>query len=51
MLDRFIVYILQSENHPEKYYVGYTTDLKRRFQEHNNKSQVYSKQYDSEEIK
>jgi len=31
----FYVYILQSENAPERFYVGYTTDLKKRLSEHN----------------
>lgn len=30
------VYILQSEKDPERFYVGITSDLKRRFKEHND---------------
>jgi predicted GIY-YIG superfamily endonuclease len=29
------VYILQSLDHPEKYYVGLTDDLRKRLQNHN----------------
>jgi putative endonuclease len=29
------VYILESESHPNKYYSGFTEDLKRRLKEHN----------------
>ena len=29
------VYLLQSKYDPERFYVGVTTDLKRRFEEHN----------------
>ncbi len=29
------VYILQSENHPEHFYVGCTSDLKTRLERHN----------------
>ena len=29
------VYILESENHPGKFYTGFTNNLKRRFIEHN----------------
>jgi len=31
------VYILESESHHDKFYVGFTEDLKRRFSEHNAK--------------
>ena len=29
------VYILQSVNHPERYYVGHTEDLRQRLKRHN----------------
>ena len=32
----FYVYILQSESSAEHYYVGFTENLKKRLQEHNN---------------
>lgn len=31
----FYVYILQSINFTDKFYIGYTDDLKRRLKEHN----------------
>ena len=31
----FYVYLLQSEGNPDQRYIGLTTDLKRRFTEHN----------------
>ena len=42
---RFVVYILRSVPRPDKYYVGFTTDLKRRVEEHKQGSQVYSHRY------
>ena len=42
---KYYIYILQSIDTPQKYYVGYTTNLSRRIFEHNNKSQIYSKRY------
>ena len=50
MSERYIVYILQSVSHPDKTYVGYTTDLKRRFSEHNECTQTYTKRYAPWEI-
>ncbi len=44
-MGRHIVYILRSVEHPDKVYVGYTTDLKRRFAEHNDGSQIYTRRY------
>ncbi|WKZ31575.1 MAG: GIY-YIG nuclease family protein [Candidatus Dojkabacteria bacterium] len=32
---RYYVYILRSENYPDKTYVGYTSDLRRRLYRHN----------------
>jgi len=35
-MGRFVyVYILKSRSSPERYYVGYTTDLKARLRDHN----------------
>ncbi len=31
----YYVYILKSINYPDKYYTGYSTDLKKRIQKHN----------------
>lgn len=38
------VYILQSINYRDLY-IGYTTDLKRRFQEHNRGAAFYTKKH------
>ena len=32
----YYVYILKSKSHPDKYYVGYTNNIKKRIQQHNN---------------
>ncbi len=32
----FYVYVLQSINFPEHFYVGFTNDLKKRLQDHDN---------------
>ena len=32
----FYVYLLQSQPAPDQYYVGLTTDLRRRFADHNS---------------
>ena len=39
----FYVYILQSLT-DKSYYTGYTTDLKKQFQKHNEGGQKYSSQ-------
>ncbi|MFC2133248.1 GIY-YIG nuclease family protein [Bacteroidota bacterium] len=36
------VYILQSINHPNKHYTGYTTDLEARLKKHNEGGCKYS---------
>ncbi|MFH1476241.1 MAG: GIY-YIG nuclease family protein [Verrucomicrobiota bacterium] len=41
----YFIYILQSEAHPDKTYVGFTEDFKRRLDEHNSGSQTYSHRY------
>ena len=40
----FYVYILESINDRELY-IGYTEDLKRRFEEHNRGLSLYTKRY------
>ena len=41
-----IVYILISENNPNRYYIGLTNDLERRLKEHNCASNDgYTKRY------
>jgi len=39
------VYILQSEIEHEKFYTGSTTDLKRRYKEHNDGKSVHTNKY------
>lgn len=39
------VYILNSEKYPTHFYVGVTSDLRRRFAEHNRGDSAYTKQY------
>lgn len=39
------VYILQSINSPEKFYIGSTNDLKRRINEHNHGKATHSDKY------
>jgi len=38
-------YLLRSEKDPERFYTGFTKDLKRRLTEYNRSRQGYSKQY------
>jgi predicted GIY-YIG superfamily endonuclease len=39
------VYMLQSEVDPERYYVGSTPDLKRRFAEHNDGKSIHTNKF------
>jgi predicted GIY-YIG superfamily endonuclease len=39
------VYILRSQKYPARNYIGLTSDLKRRIQEHNGGLSTYTKQY------
>ena len=39
------VYILQSVNHPDRYYVGQTGDLKERLQRHNAGRVTHTSKY------
>jgi len=41
----FYVYILQSVNFPEHFYVGYTADLKKRLQDHNRGQSVHTNKF------
>jgi len=41
----FYVYMLQGEVDPERFYVGLTTDLKRRFAEHNSGKSTHTNKY------
>jgi putative endonuclease len=40
----YYVYVLQSLHH-DFIYIGFTTDLKRRFKEHNNKEELSTNHY------
>ena len=40
----FYVYILKSKEH-DRYYVGLTSDLRRRLREHNEKRSYWTKRY------
>lgn len=39
------VYILQSENNPEHFYTGITSDLKARLEKHNDGEVAHSSKY------
>ena len=39
------VYILQSENEPERYYVGLTSEPKRRLAEHNEGKSIHTNKF------
>ena len=39
------VYILQSETSPDRYYVGLTTDLERRLDEHNTGKSIHTNKF------
>ena len=41
----FYVYILQSINFPEHFYVGYTNDLERRLKEHNSGDSLHTNKF------
>lgn len=41
----FYVYILEAVNYKERYYVGYSEDLKKRLEEHNNGKNFSTKLY------
>lgn len=38
----FYVYILQSIDNPDSFYIGFTTDLKQRLDEHNSGKSVHT---------
>ncbi len=38
----YYVYLLKSLKNPEKTYIGYTTNLKHRLEEHNSGESVYT---------
>lgn len=41
----YFVYALQSYSHPQKIYVGYTTDLKQRLEKHNSGGSIYTAKF------
>jgi len=41
----YCVYILQSINHLEHFYVGLTTDLNRRLAQHNNGASIHTNKF------
>ena len=47
----YYVYILQSINNPDKYYVGYTTNIKDRLTKHNEGGVNYTVKYKPWKIK
>jgi len=47
----FYVYILQSIDYPDKFYIGFTADLKQRLQEHNSGKSIHTNKYTPWKIK
>ncbi len=47
----YYVYILQSINHADKIYIGYTTNLKTRVPKHNEGGSTYTSLYKPWELK
>ena len=47
----YYVYILQSINFPDKFYIGYTNDLRRRLMQHNNEHAGHTDKYRPWKIK
>lgn len=47
----YYVYILQSINNPDKFYVGYTTNIKDRLIKHNEGGDKYTSKYKPWKIK
>ncbi|MBE6456556.1 MAG: GIY-YIG nuclease family protein [Alphaproteobacteria bacterium] len=41
----YYVYILQSINNPDSFYIGFTTDLKQRLAEHNSGKSIHTNKY------
>ncbi len=50
-MQTYYVYILQSINDPQKYYTGFTQDIKKRLVSHNNGQSSYTKKYKPWKIK
>ena len=47
----YYVYILQSENDPQRFYVGFTDNLEKRLNTHNHGKCVHTSKYVPWEIK
>jgi len=47
----FYVYVLRSLNFPDKFYTGYTANLKSRVEKHNNGQVPYTAKYKPWKIK
>ena len=42
----YYVYILRSKKDPKQFYIGYTTDIEKRMEQHQNpKASAYTRQY------
>ena len=41
----YFVYSIQSENNPDKYYVGLTSDVERRLEEHNTGKSIHTNKF------
>ncbi len=41
----FYVYMLQSESNPKQRYIGFTSDLKKRFKSHNEGASKHTAKY------
>jgi predicted GIY-YIG superfamily endonuclease len=41
----YYVYSIQSENNPDKYYVGLTTDIERKLSEHNVGKSIHTNKF------
>ncbi len=47
----YYVYILQSINHSDRYYIGWTEDLENRLKSHNHGKSTYTNKYRPWKIK
>ena len=41
----FYVYLIQSKSYPKQRYTGFTTDLKKRFADHNAGNSIHTAKY------
>ena len=47
----FYVYILQSIENPDCFYIGFTTNLKQRLKEHNSGKSIHTNKYKPWKVK